>query len=137
MEIGTDFAEDNLGETKFSVANLCNKFTELAEVDFGTEFAEETLGETEFVAANLGNKFTELAELVDIGTDFAETNLSDTEFGAANLGNKFTELVEVDSRTEFAEANLGVDIEMEFAAAKLYKFIELAEVTIGTEIFQS
>ena len=86
--------------------------------------------------AKLCNTFTELAE-VDFGTEFAEETLGETEFLAANLGNKFTELVEVDFGTEFAEANLRVDIEMEFAAAKLYKFIELAEVTIGTEIFQS
>lgn len=70
---------------------------------------------------------------MEIGTDFAEDNLGETKFSVANLCNKFTELAEVDFGTEFAEANLGVDIEMEFAAVKLYKFIELAEVTIGTE----
>ena len=53
MDKGTELAEETLGETEFVAANLCNKFTELAEVNIGTDFVE----------ANLCNKFTELVEV--------------------------------------------------------------------------
>jgi len=101
VDKGTELAEETLGETEFVAANLCKKFTELAEVNIGTDLVDANLSDTEFASANLCNKFTELVE-VEILPEFAEANLGvdiEMEFAAAKL-YKFTELADVTLGTE-------------------------------------